>query len=110
MPEIPKARMSAREREIRSRLAQLLSREALVRATLSVREKSCGKPTCRCARGELHRALYLVASEEGKLHQLFIPRNLEAQVRECVESYQQIRDLLEELSRLYWDKLQRREL
>lgn len=110
MPDVPKARMSAREREIRSRLAQLLSREALVRATLSVREKSCGRANCHCARGELHPALYLVASDEGRRHQLFVPRNLADQARECVETYQKIRELLEELSRIYWDKLQRREL
>ena len=110
MPDIPKARMSAQERELRSRLAQLLSRAAIVRGTLSVREKSCGKPSCRCARGEKHRAVYLVASDEGKLRQLFIPRSLEADVRECVETYQRIRELLEELSRLHWGKLQRREL
>lgn len=110
MPDIPKARMSARERELRSRLAQLLSRAALARGSLSVREKSCGKPTCRCARGEKHRAVYLVASDGGKVRQLFIPRTLEAETRECVETYQRIRELLEELSRLHWDKLQRREL
>ena len=102
--------MSDREREIRSRLAQLLSREALVRATLAERERSCGKPYCRCARGEKHRGLYLVASDQGKLHQLFVPRKLESEARECVETYQKIRALLEELSSLYWEKLKRREL
>ncbi len=110
MPDIPKARMGSEERELRSRLAQLLSRAALVRGSLSVREKSCGKPSCRCARGEKHRAVYLVASDEGKLRQLFVPRSLEADARECVEAYQRIRELLEELSKLHWDKLQRREL
>ena len=102
--------MQAREREIRSRLAQLLSRAALVRGSLSVREKSCGKPTCRCARGDKHRAVYLAASESGKLRQLFIPGKLEPQARECVETYQRIRELLEELSQIHWNKLQRREL
>ena len=110
MPDIPKARMSRQERELRSRLAQLLTRTAVVRGSLSVREKSCGKPTCRCARGEKHRAVYLVASEQGKLRQLFIPRSLEADARECVEAYQRIRELLEELSRLHWGKLKQREL
>jgi hypothetical protein len=75
-----------------------------------MREKSCGKPTCRCARGEKHPALYLVASEGGKLRQLFIPRSLEDETRECVEAYQKIRELLEELSQIYWDKLKRREM
>ena len=110
MPDIPKARMTDRERELRYRIAQLLSRSALVRGTPSEREKSCGKPNCRCARGEMHRALYLVASEDAKLRQLFIPLKMETQARECVEAYQEIRKILEELSQIYWEKLKRREL
>ena len=54
--------------------------------------------------------MYLVASDDGKLRQLFIPRKLELEARECVETYQKIRELLEELSQIHWDKLQRREL
>jgi hypothetical protein len=101
--------MSPQERELRSRLAQLIGSLGLVRGTLTVREKSCGKPTCHCARGEKHRAPYLSASEEGKLRQLFIPLELEDKARGWVENYQRIRQLLEELSQLHWDKLKRRE-
>ena len=50
-----------------------------------------------------------MASEDGKPHQLFVPHSLEPQARQWVASYQRIRELLEELSRLYWDKLARRE-
>ena len=104
-----RAQMSPRERELRSRLAQLINSLGLVRGSLTVREKSCGKPTCHCARGEKHRAPYLTASEEGKLRQLFIPLDLEEQARSWVDNYQRIRQLLEELSQIHWDKLKRRE-
>jgi len=110
MPDIPKARMTDREREFRSRLAQLVTRVAMARGSISVREKSCGKPNCKCARGEKHRALYLVASQDGKLRQLFIPTKLESQAREAVEAYQSIREILEELSQIHWEKLKRRKL
>jgi hypothetical protein len=113
MPEIssriPRARMSPEERHLRSQLVQLLSSVGFMRATLNPRQKVCGKPGCRCARGEKHFALYVVASEDGKPRQLFVPRTLEPQARQWVASYQRIRELLEELSRLYWDKLSRRE-
>jgi hypothetical protein len=102
--------MSPREREIRSRLNQLIAREAMARGNLSERGKVCGKPNCRCASGEKHPALYLVASDEGRLRQLFIPRKMEAQARDCVEVYHKIRELLEELSQIYWDKLKKRDL
>lgn len=101
--------MSAEERHLRSQLVQLLSGVGLLRASLNPRQKVCGKPACRCARGEKHSALYVMASTEGKPRQLFVPRSLEPQARQWVASYQRIRELLEELSRLYWDKLARRE-
>lgn len=108
-PRIPRVQMSPEERHLRSELVQLLSGAGLLRATLNPRQKVCGKPGCRCARGEKHSALYVVASEEGKPHQLFVPHSLEPQVRQWVASYQRIRELLEELSRIYWDRLSRRE-
>lgn len=110
MPDINKARMSPKEREIRSRLAQLISRAAIARGNLSEREKVCGKPTCRCAAGQKHQALYLVASEKGRPRQLFIPKKIENEARESVEVYHKIRELLEELSQIYWQKLKNREL
>jgi hypothetical protein len=103
--------MSPRERELRSELKQLLLSLGLVRGNLSVRERTCGKASCHCMRGGAkHSAVYLVASENGKLRQLFIPRELEPQAREWVEAYQRLRALLEELSELHWQKLQQRKV
>lgn len=110
MPEIHKSRMSARERELRSRLAQLVTQVGMVRGSVSEREKVCGKKNCRCAQGQKHRALYLVASEDGQPRQLFIPTKLETETRECVETYHRIREILEELSQIHWNKLKAREI
>lgn len=104
-----RARLSAEERELRSRLAQLITTFGFVRGNLSPREKSCGRANCRCARGERHRAVYLVASDDARLKQLYIPAELEETAQEWVETYQRIRQLLEELSRRQWEKLRRRE-
>ena len=101
--------MSAQERHLRSQLVQLLSGAGLLRATLNPRQKTCGKAGCRCARGEKHSALYVVVSENGKPRQLYVPHYLEPQARQWVASYRRVRELLDELSRLYWDKLCRRE-
>ena len=101
--------MSAQERHLRSQLVQLLSGAGLLRASLNPRQKICGKPGCRCARGEKHSALYVVVSEKGKPRQLYVAHGLEPQARQWVASYQRVRELLGELSRLYWEKLSRRE-
>lgn len=102
------ALMSPRERELRSQLKQMLLAQGVIRGTLALRETTCGKANCRCKRGLKHLALYLVASEQGKLRQLFIPKSLEPQARQWVASYQRLRELLEELSQLHWERLEQR--
>ncbi len=101
--------MSSRERDRRSRLAKLAHGAGLLRGTLAVRERTCGKPNCKCVKGERHVSLYLVASYEGCVRQLFIPKDWEPQVRRCVQQYQEARKLLEEVSLLYWEKVQKRQ-
>lgn len=102
--------LPAEERELRSRLAQLVTSYGFVRGALSVREKVCGRPNCRCARGEKHVGVYLTARESGRFEQLYIPSELVTTAREWIATQGEIRDLLEELSKLHWAKLRRREV
>ena len=101
--------MSARERDWRSQLAQLAHGVGLLRGTLAIRERLCGKPNCKCTKGKKHASLYLVASYEGRPRQLFIPKDFEPQVRRWVQQYQEARKLLEEISLLYWERIRKRQ-
>ena len=109
VPEISKGKMSVAERDFRSRLAQMVSGSGLMRGTLTVRAKVCGKSSCKCARGERHVALYLIASKDGKLRQLFVPHSLEGKVRKWLDQYKKVEDWLEQISDLHWAKIQSRE-
>ena len=100
--------LSDRERRRRSRLSQIVHQARFLRGTLSVRSVRCGKPDCRCARGEPHACLYLVRRKGGKLHQLFVPRQWEGRIREAVRNQQEMERLIEELSDLEWKRLQQR--
>lgn len=94
---------------MRSRLTQLVSGgQGLMRGTLLVRRRVCGKPSCKCARGQPHESLYLVVSEQGRSRQLFVPKDWEARVRGWVENHRAARELMEEISRIYWDKVRQR--
>lgn len=106
--QIPRSRMSAAERQARSQLAQLLSQRGVIRGTLLVRQRKCGKPNCWCAAGEGHESLFLVISEHGRTRQLFVPKDWESRVRLWVEDYHRARELMEEVSRIYWDKVRHR--
>jgi hypothetical protein len=102
--------MSKAERDLRSRLTKLLHSEAIIRGSLAMRERTCGKSGCRCVtKGEKHAGLYLVVSEEGKQRQIFVPKAFEELVRQWVKSYAAARALLEEISKLHHAKLRKRE-
>ncbi len=105
---IRRTSLSARERSFRSRLAQLASTRWLLRGTLSARASTCGKPNCRCTQGELHRSLYLVQSQGGKLRQICVPQAWQARVQQAVNDYRQMQALLEEISELEWKRLKER--
>lgn len=103
-----RGRLSATERNFRSRIAQLASGHWFLRGTLSERSGTCGKAHCRCARGARHNSLYLVQSQAGKLRQLGVPKAWQQRVRQAVNDYRRMQKLIEEVSKLEWKRLQGR--
>lgn len=103
------AQIPSSERRQRSVLTKAVHGMPFIRGSLSTREITCGKPGCKCARGEKHTSLYLVVSIDGKYKQIFVPKNWEERVRKWVDSYQRIRDLTELISLRYLEKLVNRE-
>jgi len=106
---IPRAGMPAAERKARSQLAQLVAQRGILRGSLLLRRRVCGKAGCKCTRGKLHESLYLVITEKGKARQLYVPKAWKPRVRRWVEEYHQARGLMEEVSRIYWDKVRQRQ-
>ena len=100
--------MTPQERLWRSRLAKLVSSSALLRGTLVQRDRVCGKPGCRCAKGHKHRGWYLMASKNGKPRQLYVPPELVPIVQEWIQTHTRTRDLMEQVSDLHWDRIRRR--
>lgn len=100
-----RSKMSATERELRSRLAQLAGGRTLIHATLSVRQVTCGKKGCSCAQGKRHRAVYLVSSAKANKRQVFVPSDMEEEVCAWVENYHKANDLLEQISERAWSEL-----
>ena len=100
--------MSAQERRLRSQLRKLLVGSGVLHGTLVRRQRVCGKPNCRCARGEKHESVYLVVTEGGKSRQLYVPEEWEQTVREWIEEYHKARELMEEVSRIHWKKVRER--
>jgi hypothetical protein len=101
--------MPVGEREVRSKLAQLIGDRGIVRGTLVVREKVCGKSNCKCARGERHIAKYLVMSEGGQKRQLYVSDEMEDKVKRWLANYREAQESLEEICNINWARLANRE-
>ncbi len=59
----------------------------LVRGSVITHRHRCGKPTCRCAAGELHESVVLSYSENGRTRFLMLPPELVGAVRRATERY-----------------------
>jgi hypothetical protein len=75
-------------------------RGPLVRGSLGTRSRVCGKPSCRCARGELHQSKYLSASQDGRVRQVHIPARDEVEVADGVARYRRFHEARARLAEL----------
>jgi hypothetical protein len=103
-------------RQLRARRRRLAGGLPAVEETLRgaplTQGRRCGKPGCRCARGELHGPYtYLALGREGGRGRLvYVPAALVAVVRRRVEAGARIEAALAEISEINAELLRRREL
>jgi hypothetical protein len=100
--------LPAPERAVRSRLLRLLSQpRPLLRASLVTMSRRCGKPSCRCARGQPHVSLYLATRLGTRRKMIYIPKTLEDQVRQWVNDGDRAQAALDQLSQAALERLLR---
>jgi hypothetical protein len=103
-------RLLATERELHQQLQFFVSeRGPLIRGSLGTRARVCGKPGCKCARGERHQSKFLSASDAGKVRQVHVPAGDEVRVAAGVERYRRFRRAQAQLAEHLLD-LTRRQL
>ena len=70
--------------------------EPLLRGTLTVFRRRCGKTTCRCAAGEPHESPALRFTEAGRTKTLTLPPDEVAEVAAALARYEAARAELDE--------------
>ena len=75
-------------------------RAEVMAASLSKTHKVCGKPNCKCARGDKHEVYQLSWTENGRRRSTHIRRDELARVRAAVERYRRLRQSRAELLKL----------
>lgn len=91
-------RFTAQERAARSRLTQILHDHEFICGSVVSMARCCGKKNCRCQRGEKHVSLYLSVKLGDKRHMLYIPPDLEEQVRRQVDAWRESESLTRAVS------------
>lgn len=86
------------ERHARSRAVQLAAESPLLRGSLVSMARTCGKPSCRCQRGEKHTSLYLAVRLDDRRRMLYVPPAMEDTVRGWVENAREVDRLLDFIS------------
>ena len=96
-------------RRARARLARGLGRRGeIVKGSLVMRATRCGRPGCKCAKGEKHGPyLYVSVFREGRTRSVYVPRHLEGEVRRWVENARQLESDVAEITWLNAELLRR---
>ena len=86
----------AREQQVET----LLGAGTMVMGSFVTLGRKCGKPSCRCARGELHYSKFLSRSEKGRSRPVYVRSADEVDVAAKAESYRRFRQARAELMKL----------
>jgi len=110
------------ERENLSRLSTLALRsrrqgltrllpplQEILRGSLMERYLTCGKPDCRCARGQRHGPVWYLSVSLDQAHRTgsTVPSHQVEQVRRWIENYHRVKDRLEKISDINRELLRR---
>ena len=87
--------------EIKRLIEPFFSDRPVIKGTVYELKRRCGKPGCRCARGELHTRMVVSASEGGKTRLQVIPKGFFVEVLAKVRRYQEHRRARARLGELY---------
>jgi hypothetical protein len=89
---------SSQERQARSSAVCNVADKPLLRGSLVIMRRKCGKPGCHCQHGEKHAALYLAVRANKKRTMIYIPSALEETAREWIANGQRVDELLDFVS------------
>jgi len=81
----------------------------ILRGSLTERFLTCGKPDCRCARGERHGPIWYLSVSLDQSHRMgaTVPSHQIAQVRRGIQSYHRVKEHLEKICNINRELLRR---
>jgi len=77
--------------EIRQIGEPFFSDKPVIKGSVYELKTKCGKPGCKCAKGQLHHRMVVSASEKGRTRLRVIPSGFLVEVQGKVRRYQELR-------------------
>lgn len=101
----PRSVIPQKERSARSKATQLIHSSPLILGSLVEMANTCGKPNCKCTKGEKHKSWCLAIRHKGKRKMIHVPRDHEDAVFEGVRAYQELWKQLETISEVAVERI-----
>ena len=92
------AKTTALTQKSRAAAQALASCQRLIKASLGQVRVTCGRPSCRCAKGFRHAALAFTYKLKGRSMCLHVPKGMEPEARRAAADYAQLKKLVQALS------------
>ncbi|MBI5144372.1 MAG: hypothetical protein HZA30_04825 [Candidatus Omnitrophica bacterium] len=70
----------------------------VIKGSIVIMRRCCGKSNCRCRNGFKHRSLYVSQTVDGKPRLVYIPKRSEAGVRRLIANYRRLKAVLQKIS------------
>ena len=96
--------MNKKKKEILKRIEEI---EDLMKGSLSVTYRSCGKEGCKCQRGRKHKGYFFSYRVKGTPKVAYIPQRIYPKVKELVENWLKMKRLIEELTEVNLNNLKK---
>ena len=94
-----RSQLTQAQQQLSSLLEDCLGREPLVPGSLYTMRRKCGKPNCRCARGELHESTVLSYRGQERPRNISPPPEQIDLLRTMTDDYRRVRQARAKLVR-----------
>jgi len=70
----------------------------IMKGSIVIVKRYCGKPNCRCRKGHKHRSMYVSQTIGGKSRLVYIPKRSEENVRRLIANHRGLKAALQKIS------------
>jgi hypothetical protein len=79
-------------------LSKMPRLEESIKGSLVIMSRFCGKPNCRCKKGQKHKSVYLSQSHKSRTRMIYIPQAIVEKIAMYIKNYLKAKKILNTVS------------